>query len=89
MPQNPAPAAKVFHRTVVTVEILGDQPFGGDIEDIADAVIDGDFSGMVLSTVHEETDGATMARLLAAQGSDPGFLGLDAEGNFDDANYDD
>lgn len=72
-----------FYRQVVTVEILSEElkDFDNDLEAIAAAITDGDCSGVVSVEVSDEVDGLAMARLLAAQGSDPGFFMLDEEGN--------
>jgi len=70
-----------FPRTVLTVEVLGrDEAFEGDLEDLAKTVIDGPFSGRVLSSATTLLPPAEMAAALAAQGSDPSFLGLSQDG---------
>jgi hypothetical protein len=72
-----------FYRQVVSVEILSEEliDFDNDLEAIAEAITTGECSGVVSVAVSDEVDGLAMARLLEAQGSDPGFFMLDSEGN--------
>lgn len=68
-------------RQVVQIEILRDgEPLPEDLFVIAQEIFDGDSSGSVRSIEVEEVSGPRMAELLVAQGSDPGFLGLDDDG---------
>lgn len=72
-----------FHRTVIHVEILSEDPytFTGNLVDVANDISSGDCSG-VARTIHEEKcNGARMAQFLLAQGSNPEFFMLDDEGN--------
>ena len=72
-----------FHRTVIHVEVLSEDPymFSGNLVDVANDIITGDCSG-VARTIHtEKCNGARMAQLLLAQGSDPEFFMLDDSGN--------
>jgi hypothetical protein len=76
-------STRKFYRTVVTVEILSEDPFDGtqDLEYIDWAITDGDCSGRKTVTVdNAELDGLAAAALLVAQGSDPEFFGLTEEG---------
>lgn len=78
------PSRRTFHRTVVTIEILSEDPIGDvvdSLEMIDHQITDGDWSGKVDVTSAEELDGPTAARLLAAQGSDPEFFGLTDDGD--------
>jgi hypothetical protein len=80
------PSQRKFYRSVVTVEILSETPIPNDIslDDIYYEITEGDWSGVCdLETLNEEIDGPTMAKLLLAQGSDPGFFQLTAEGEED------
>lgn len=65
-----------YFRTVITVEVLGNEPFDGDLEDLHRATYDGDFSGMVLSVQTDRLTERFMTERLIAQGSDPEFLGI-------------
>lgn len=72
-----------FHRTVIHVEVLSEEPytFSGNLVDVANDISTGECSG-IARTIQEETcDGARMAQLLVAQGSDPEFFMLDDSGN--------
>lgn len=74
--------ARKYYRTVITVEVLSEGMVGfEDLEDLAQAITVGDCSGKWEVTSQEKVDGPTMAKLLKAQNSDPGFLGLDEAGN--------
>jgi hypothetical protein len=77
-------AQRMFYRTVLKLEVLSQDPIAYDemeLADIVEAVTTGDCSGGVERVVlNEEVDGPTMARLLQAQGSDPGFFGLTEDG---------
>lgn len=68
-----------FYRNVITVEILSNEPWDdGQLTDLScvhEAITDGDSSGLVTVTEHNEhVDADRMAELLTAQGSDPAFL---------------
>lgn len=65
-----------YFRTTLVVEVLGNEPFTGDITDLSAAVFGGDFSGTVLSECTMELDADQASALLEMQGSDPGFLGV-------------
>jgi hypothetical protein len=72
-------SGRKFYRTVVTVEILSEEPFDGsqDLEFIGHEITEGDCSGKQTVTVdNDEVDGPTAAALLVAQGSDPEFFGF-------------
>jgi hypothetical protein len=77
--------ARTFYRTLVQVEVLSEEPMEDtDVHDLAMlncAITDGDCSGEVKIVSREEKSGKEMAELLMAQGSDPGFFNIDAEGN--------
>ena len=72
-----------FYRTVLRVEVLSDRRVSfGDLKEVAWAITAGDCSGEWRTAVkNERVDGPTMAKPLAAQGSDPFFFGLDEDGN--------
>jgi hypothetical protein len=72
-----------FHRTVIHVEVLSEEPytFSGNLSDVARQIYEGDCSGIARTIQTEICDGARMAQLLLAQGSDPEFFMLDEEGN--------
>jgi len=74
--------APVFYKTVVTVTVLSEEPFNEmELADVAYAIGEGDCSGQVEFAPSEKVDGPTMAKLLIAQGSDPEFFQIDADGN--------
>jgi len=73
-----------FHRTVLEVEVLSEEPYPvqtKELDDIAYDITEGHFNGNVEVTTVEVIDGATAATMLIRSGSDPGFFGLDADGN--------
>ena len=74
-------STRKFFRTVYQVEVLSGELIEGGIpiEHLAYQIDEGDYSGSITIT-SEEVDGPTMARMLVAQGSDPGFFQLDADG---------
>lgn len=71
-----------YYRTVYQVEVLSeDTPADNlNIEDLANAITDGDCSGGITVLSVEEKTGPEIAVLLLAQGSDPGFFQLDSDG---------
>lgn len=76
-------STRKFYRTVVTVEILSEDPFDGtqDLEYIDWAITDGDCCGKQTVTVdNAELDGPAAAAFLVANGDDPEFFGLTEEG---------
>lgn len=71
-------------RRTITVEFLADQDISGwDITDLVAQGVDGDVSMLMLGEVDvsEWIDGKQLADALVAQGSDPGFLGVDPSGH--------
>jgi hypothetical protein len=52
-----------------------------DLGDIAREIADGEYSGNVTQTKAEVIDGATAAKALQEQGSDPEFFRLTEDGN--------
>lgn len=71
-----------FYKTVITVEVLSEDPYQFEnLSELAYDVDEGDCSGKTTIEKTEEVDGATMALLLAAQGSDSEFFRIDDEGN--------
>lgn len=75
------PSKRKFHKTVITLEVLSERPIGEmGIEDIAYEVTRGNFSGQWKPTETVELDGPQAAAELQAQGSDPDFFGLTANG---------
>lgn len=63
-----------YHRTLMLIEVLGDRPYIGGIEDLGPSVSLGDFSGTILMESTGEVGVKQMAQLLVMQGSDPSFL---------------
>lgn len=71
-----------FYRTVIKIEVLSEAPYEFiDLENLIEDIADGPCSGSVSVETTETVDGPTMAQLLMAQGSDPGFFMLDESGN--------
>lgn len=72
-----------FYRTVFTVEVLSEEPFGDgvDLVDLKYMINEGDCSGCIRQSDPEELDGLRAARALEKQHSDPGFFRLDEDGN--------
>lgn len=54
---------------------------GGDLDDVNFAITEGGCSGRVEEKGRDVLDGLAVARALIAQGSEPGFFGLDADGD--------
>jgi hypothetical protein len=76
-------ASRVFYRTVITVEVLSEEPLTGN-EGLSDIeyLINESCSGRVETIVeNEKIDGLRMAQLLFEHASDPLDFGLDEEGN--------
>lgn len=72
-----------FHKTIIHVEILSEEPLTGDesLEQVAYNIVDGDWSGNTQIVMHEELDGKEAANALINQGSDPGFFRLTDAGD--------
>lgn len=78
------PSTRKFYRAEITLEILCEEPYlvnGPDLEDIAYDIGQGDCSGTILHSSEAAIDAPTAAKLLQAQGSDPEFFRIDADGN--------
>ncbi len=74
-----------FWKTIIEVEVLSeDSPY--DLNDLNDLghlyedIMTGGCSGVSEVIRTEEMDGAACAKALQAQGSDPGFFQIDADG---------
>ncbi|DAC71759.1 MAG TPA: hypothetical protein DSN98_08700 [Thermoplasmata archaeon] len=72
-----------FYRTIYTLEVLSERPIEDlvSLDDLHYMITWGDCSGMTHTEGSEEIDGATAAKLLIKQGSDPEFFMLDEDGN--------
>jgi hypothetical protein len=71
-----------FYRNVIMMEVLSETPLAEmDLGALHEAITTGDCSGRVHWAAEEALDGATAARLLHAQGSDPEFFQIDQDGN--------
>ncbi len=74
-----------YHRTVVEIVILTeDDPWDGELCDLANDITDGDCSDtsrVMTIKSNEEVTPSQMAELLKSQGSDPGFFGLNENGS--------
>lgn len=72
-----------FYRSKIVVEVLSEEPMIPQLSltEIDFEITNGDWSGQSEEIVlNEEVDGPTMAQLLKAQGSDPGFFHLTDDG---------
>ena len=78
------PSQRKFFQQMIQVEILSeDVPLEWDnLHDVAHAINEGDCSGKVQEVSCKRVDGPTMAILLLAQESDPGFVGAIGGGLF-------
>jgi hypothetical protein len=77
-------STRKFYKTVYTLEILSEEPLEGFLPSLMQLhymITDGDCSGKMVSGDSVEIDGATAAKLLIEQGSDPEFFMLDEYGN--------
>jgi hypothetical protein len=71
-----------FYKTIITIEVLSEEPYNPDsVQEIDYDITDGDCSGKFDVVESIEVDAPTMAALLKSQGSDPEFFQLDDEGN--------
>lgn len=74
---------RTFYRSVLTIEILSDDPIPEDLslEEIQEAITVGDCSGDTKwQALNEPKTGKEMAKLLQDQRSDPGFFLLNDDG---------
>lgn len=71
---------RTFHRTLVLVEVIGEDPFEGDLGDLHQETYEGPSSGRILTQSSEEVTPQHAAQILIAQASDPSFLGLNEDG---------
>lgn len=70
-----------FHKTVVQVEILSEEPIEiTDLNSIHYNITEGDWSGVVKVKSSKELTGKQAATALLNQGSDPGFFRLTTDG---------
>ena len=67
---------KKYYRTVFKIEVLSDEPIkdGIGLEEIANEIYEGNYSGMFLDDEVEECDEKRITELLENQGSDASFL---------------
>jgi|SaaInlV_200m_DNA_6_1039755.scaffolds.fasta_scaffold03799_9 hypothetical protein len=74
---------KQYARTLVRFEVLTEEPIDGSmsLRDIYDLVTEGSGSGMFQDSTEELVDEHTMGLLLENQGSSPGFLIQDENGD--------
>ena len=80
MPPGPYEQS-ALRRTLITVEVLSAGPFDpDDLNEVHHAITSGDCSGRWAVTRTEQINSERMAELLMAQGSDPDFFGLQANG---------
>jgi hypothetical protein len=71
-----------FHKTIVQVTILSEEPIGEcTLGDIDYNITEGDWSGHVECVSEETLDGKQAADALLEQASDPEFFQLTKDGN--------
>ena len=71
-----------FHKTIIQVEVLSEEPFGyNELSDVHHQITNGDCSGTYTTLSTEELDGRQAADALKAQDSDPEFFQIDEDGN--------
>ena len=75
-------SSNTFYRTILTVEVLSEEPVSDalSLADLAREGEDGSFSLVVTSQETTGVSSAEMATLLLAQGSDPELFLLDEDG---------
>ena len=72
---------RIFHRTLVQVEMLSEVPLGSvELDRLHHMITEGDCSGHVKTVLEEELDGKQAAEILLSQASDPSFFRLNPEG---------
>lgn len=69
-----------FYKTVVTIEILGEEPWDGSLETLNYDVTEGHFSAMMDDDVEELTAQEAVLEC-KRHGTDPEFFRLDDDGN--------
>lgn len=70
-----------FHKTVITVTVLSEDPFEwDDLEYVAYAITNGDCSGKIDETDHKVLSAKQAAKALQEQGSDPEFFRINDKG---------
>jgi len=71
-----------MHQTTITLTVLSEEPIPDDAEisDIVHEAMVGDYS-MDSEISSRQISPVQMAEIALAQGTDPEFFGLDAEGN--------
>lgn len=66
---------RIFYKTILQIEILSEEPFHNEnLNEIHDAITQGDCSGIVNEISHETLTEKETALALTAQGSEPGFF---------------
>ena len=73
-----------FYKTIITIEVLSESPVSETevgISEIAYEITDGMWSGKMNFSPCQEIDAVTAAKELIAQGTDPEFFQIDADGN--------
>ena len=74
---------KTFYKTTYTFSVLSEDPVrnGMSLEDVLYECSEGDMVGAEESSVVENLTGKEMADALYSASSEPGFFGLDDDGN--------
>lgn len=69
-----------LYETVLTISVLGNEPYAGGLDELSEAVMTGDFSGHIRSEeVRDVEDPDEQQRLADEHGSDIGFFMLDED----------
>ncbi|HLO91585.1 MAG TPA: hypothetical protein VK172_10520 [Lentimicrobium sp.] len=77
-------AKKTIFRSVITLEVLSDEPIPDDISlsSIANECDNGSYSGITdYKVINQPVSGKRAVKLIHAQGSDPEFFMMDENGN--------
>jgi len=72
---------KKLYKTIITVEVISDEPYNGGLGDLAYDTTEGDCSGAISWGEPTELVGMDAVKALEEQGSEPEFFGMDSEGN--------
>ena len=82
MKRKPKISKRKFYKTVITIEVLSEEPIepGTDLETIAHECKEGDWSLGYVNEKETILNGKQAAKALLNQASDPSFFQLNAKG---------
>src|SRR5271157_3893202 len=83
LPYHSNMTERKFYKTTITLEVLSEDeiPDSTDIPNIIDECLEGAYSLRILSATETILNGKETADALLEQASDPGFFGVDENGN--------